>query len=82
MFDIMKYAEENHVEVDVRPGTKPVVWEFFIRDRSLDIGKFTQIYDRELVRQHDVDAYLEQRCNALLEDITEARRIERIKAAS
>ena len=82
MFDIMKYAEENHVEVDVRPGTKPVVWEFFIRDRSLDIVKFTQIYDRELVRQHDVDAYLEQRCNALLEDITEARRIERIKAAS
>ena len=82
MFDIMKYAEENHVEVDVRPGTKPVVWEFFIRDRSLDIVKFTQIYDRELVRQHDVDAYLEQRCNALLEDITEARRVERIKAAS
>ncbi|MDO5477405.1 MAG: hypothetical protein Q4F43_09890 [Eubacteriales bacterium] len=82
MFDIMKYAEENHVEVDVRPGTKPVVWEFFIRDRSLDIVKFTQIYDRELVRQHDVDAYLEQRCNALLEDITEARRIERIKAVS
>ena len=82
MFDIMKYAEENHVEVDVRPGTKPVVWEFFIRDRSLDIVKFTQIYARELVRQHDVDAYLEQRCNALLEDITEARRIERIKAAS
>ena len=32
MFDVMKYAADHHVEVDVRPGTRPVVWEFFIRD--------------------------------------------------
>ena len=30
MFDIMKFASDNHVEVDVRPGTRPVVWEFFL----------------------------------------------------
>ena len=49
MFDIMSYAEKNHVEVDVRPGTKPVVWEFFLRDRSLDLVDFAQIHDRELI---------------------------------
>ena len=74
MFDIMSYAEKNHVEVDVRPGTKPVVWEFFLRDRSLDLVEFTQILDRELVRQHNVDAYLEERCDVLMGEILDARR--------
>ena len=26
MFDVMKYAADHQVEVDVRPGTLPVVW--------------------------------------------------------
>ena len=76
MFDIMKFAEENHVEVDVRPGTKPVVWEFFVRDRGLDIVQFTQVFDRELDRQYNVDAYLEQRCDAMMEEIIAARRYQ------
>lgn len=77
MFDIMKFAAEHRVEVDVRPGTKPVVWEFFVRDRALDIVKFTQIFDRELERQHNVDLYLEKRCEAMMEEIHEARRLAR-----
>ena len=64
MFDIMNYAEKNHVEIDVRPGTNPVVWEFFIRDRQLDIVQFTQIHSRELDRQSNPDWYIEQRCES------------------
>ena len=78
MFDIMSFAEKNKVEVDVRPGTKPVVWEFFVRDRSLDIVQFTQIHERELERQHNIDAYMEKRCSDLMEDIIEARRLARL----
>ena len=78
MFDIMSFAEKNKVEVDVRPGTKPVVWEFFVRDRSLDIVQFTQIHERELERQSNIDAYLEKRCSDLMEDIIEARRLARL----
>ena len=74
MFDIMKFAEKNHVEIDVRRGTKPVVWEFFVRDRSLDIVQFTQILERELERQHNVDDYIEMRCNELMQDILEVRK--------
>lgn len=81
MFDIMKYAEKNQVEVDVRPGIKPVVWEFFLRDRKHDIVEFTQILDRELDRQHNVDTYLENRCNSMLENILEARRLQQKPAA-
>ena len=81
MFDIMKFAEKNQVEVDVRPGMKPVVWEFFIRDRKLEIVKFTQILDRELDRQHNIDAYLENRCDSMLEDILESRSQQRKSAA-
>lgn len=74
MFDIMKYAEKNHVEIDVRPGTKPVVWEFFIRDRQLDIVQFTQILERELALQLNTDEYIEKRCDELMQDILEARK--------
>ena len=74
MFDIMKYAEKNHVEIDVRPGTKPVVWEFFIRDRQLDIVQFTQILERELALQFSTDEYIEKRCDELMQDILEARK--------
>lgn len=80
MFDIMKYAEKNHVEVDVRPGVKPVVWEFFIRDRKLDIVQFTQIQERELARQHNVDDYIEKRCDGLMQSILESRRFEKLAA--
>ena len=73
MFDIMKFAEKNHVEIDVRRGTKPVVWEFFVRDRRLDMVQFTQILERELERQHNVDEYIEKRCDELMQDIHEAR---------
>ena len=78
MFDIMKYAEKHHVEVDVRPGVKPVVWEFFIRDRKLDIVQFTQIQERELARQHNVEDYIEKRCDGLMQSILESRRFERL----
>ena len=73
MFDIMNYAEKNHVEIDVRPGTKPVVWEFFLRDRQLDLVQFTQIQERELARAYDKDAYIEKRCDELMGVILETR---------
>lgn len=81
MFDIMKYAEKNKVEVDVRPGTRPVVWEFFVRDRGLGLVQFAQIYDRDLDRQYNVDAYLEARCDSMMAQIEAARQLERKKAA-
>lgn len=81
MFDIMKYAEKNQVEVDVRPGTKPVAWEFFLRDHRLDMVQFTKVLDRELERQYNTDAYLEARCDAMMEGILEARRQEKKRAA-
>ena len=74
MFDIMKYAEKNHVEIAVRPGTKPVVWEFFIRDRKLDLVQFTQILERELALQYNADEYIEKRCVELIQDILESRK--------
>ena len=82
MFDIMKFAEKNHVEVDVRPGKKPVVWEFFIRDRQLDIVQFTQISSRELERQVSADVYIEHRCAELMETIHEARRSQSLAEAA
>lgn len=82
MFDIMKYAEKNHIEIDVRPGTKPVVWEFFIRDRQLDIVQFTQIHSRELERQSNPDWYIEQRCESLMEAVREARAARNLSKAS
>ena len=77
MFDVMKYAADHQVEVDVRPGTLPVVWEIFIRDRGLDLVEFTQILDRELERQHNVDLYLEKRCDAMMAEITKVRRLNK-----
>lgn len=82
MFDIMKYAEKNHVEIDVRPGTKPVVWEFFIRDRQLDIVQFTQIHARDLDSQFNTDAYIEQRCDELMTPILEARKSSQLAKAA
>lgn len=73
MFDIMKFASDNHVEVDVRPGTRPVVWEFFLRDRGLDLVQFIQIFDRDLERQYNVDLYLEKRVDSMMEEIRRAR---------
>ena len=78
MFDIMKYAEKNNVEIDVRTGVKPVVWEFFIRDRKLDIVQFTQIQERELARQHNVDEYIEKRCDELMQSILESRKLQKL----
>ena len=75
MFDIMKYAETNHVEVDVRRGTKPVAWEFFLRDRSMDIVKFTQITEIDLKNQIDVEQYLKQRCDVMMEEISAERKL-------
>ena len=82
MFDIMNYAEKNHVEIDVRPGTNPVVWEFFIRDRQLDIVQFTQIHSRERDRQSNPDWYIEQRCESLMEAVREARAARNLSMAS
>lgn len=78
MFDIMKYAEKNHVEIDVRPGTRPVVWEFFVRDRQLDLVQFTQIHERELARAFDQNAYIEMRCDELMANILETRRQQKL----
>lgn len=78
MFDIMKFAEKNHVEVDVRQGTHPVVWEFFVRDRQLDIVQFTQIHERELARQFNADEYYEKRCDELMQNILEAREQQKL----
>lgn len=77
MFDVMKYAADHQVEVDVRPGTLPVVWEIFIRDRGLDLVEFTQILDRELERQYNIDLYLEKRCDAMMAEIIEVRRLNK-----
>jgi len=77
MFDVMKYAADHKVEVDVRPGTLPVVWEIFIRDRGLNLVEFTQILDRELERQYNIDLYLEKRCDAMMAEITEVRRLNK-----
>ena len=81
MFDIMKYAEKNHVEIDVRPGKKPVVWEFFIRDRQLDLVQFVQIHERELARAYDPDTYIEKRCDELMAAILEARMQQKAEEA-
>lgn len=81
MFDIMKYADKHHVEIDVRPGTRPVVWEFFIRDRQLDLVQFVQIHERELARAYDPDTYIEKRCDELMTAILEARMQQKAEEA-
>lgn len=81
MFDIMKYAATNHVEVDVRPGIHPVVWEIFIRDRGLDLVQFKQILERDLERQYNIDLYLEKCCDTMMAEISEARHEIKLRTA-
>ena len=81
MFDIMQYALENDVEVAVRQGHDGrTAWEIFLRDRRLDITEFTRIIDIEIRDRLDPDAYLEHRCESMMDTIRAARMKEQFKA--
>ncbi len=74
MFDIMSYAEKNDVEVTVRKGHDGrTAWEIFLRDRTLGITEFTRIIDIEIRGRFDQDAYLEKRCESMMDRIRGAR---------
>ena len=74
MFDVMSYADRNDVEVSIRKGHDGrTVWEIFLRDRSLGVTEFTRIIDIEIRGRLDQDAYLEQRCESLMDNIRSAR---------
>ena len=74
MFDVMNYAERNDVEVSVRKGHDGrTVWEIFLRDHRLNMTEFTRIIDIEIRGRLDQDAYIELRCEALMDKIRSAR---------
>ena len=66
MFDVMSYADRNDVEVSIRKGHDGrTVWEIFLRD--------TRIIDIEIRGRMDQDAYIEFRCEQLMDMIRSAR---------
>ena len=66
MFDVMSYADRNDVEVSIRKGHDGrTVWEIFLRDHRLNVTEFTRIID--------MDAYIEFRCEQLMDMIRSAR---------
>ena len=66
MFDVMSYADRNDVEVSIRKGHDGrTVWEIFLRD--------TRIIDIEFKGRLDQDAYLEHRCDEIMDKIRSAR---------
>ena len=76
MFDVMNYADRNDVEVSIRKGHDGrTVWEIFLRDHKLGITEFTRIIDIEIRGRVDQDAYLENRCEQMMDRI----RAERMK---
>lgn len=79
MFDILSFAADNNVEVSVRPGTGRVAWEIYLRDRSLNLTEFIQIKEMELRGVANVDKYIENRCNQLMDTIRR-QRAEQAKA--
>ena len=74
MFDVMSYADRNDVEVSIRKGHDGrTVWEIFLRDHRLNVTEFTRIIDIEIRGRMDQDAYIELRCETLMDKIRSAR---------
>ena len=74
MFDVMNYAERNDVEVSVRKGHDGrTVWEIFLRDHRLNMTEFTRIIDIEIRGRLDQDAYIELKCEEMMDRIRSAR---------
>ena len=74
MFDVMNYADRNDVEVSIRKGHDGrTVWEIFLRDHRLNLTEFTRIIDIEIRGRMDQDAYIEFRCEQLMDMIRSAR---------
>lgn len=74
MFDVMSYADRNDVEVSIRKGHDGrTVWEIFLRDHRLGMTEFTRIIDIEINGRFDKDAYLEKRCEEMMDRIRSAR---------
>ena len=61
MFDVMSYADRNDVEVSIRKG------------HELNLTEFTRIIDIEIRGRMDQDAYIEFRCEQLMDMIRSAR---------
>ena len=75
MFDVMSYADRNDVEVSIRKGHDGrTVWEIFLRDHKLGVTEFTRIIDIEFKGRLDQDAYLEHRCDEIMDKIRSARK--------
>ncbi len=74
MFDVMNYADRNDVEVSIRKGHDGrTVWEIFLRDHTLGMTEFTRIIDIEIRGRLDQDAYIELRCESMMDKIRAAR---------
>ena len=74
MFDVMNYADRNNVEVSIRKGHDGrTEWEIFLRDHKLGMTEFTRIIDIEIRGRLDQDAYIELRCEQLMDRIRSAR---------
>ena len=74
MFDVMNYADRNDVEVSIRKGHDGrTEWEIFLRDHKLGMTEFTRIIDIEIRGRLDQDAYIELRCEELMDRIRSAR---------
>ena len=74
MFDVMSYADRNDVEVSIRKGHDGrTVWEIFLRDHRLNMTEFTRIIDIEIRGRMDQDAYVEFRCEQMMDKIRSAR---------
>ena len=75
MFDVMSYADRNDVEVSIRRGHDGrTIWEIFLRDHRLGLTEFTRIIDIEFKGRLDQDAYLEHRCDEIMDKIRSARK--------
>ena len=71
----MSYADRNDVEVSIRRGHDGrTEWEIFLRDHRLGLTEFTRIIDIEYRGRLDQDAYLERRCDELMDRIRTARK--------
>ena len=67
MFDVMNYADRNDVEVSIRKGHDGrTEWEIFLRDHRLNMTI-------EIRGRMDQDAYIEFRCEQLMDMIRSAR---------
>ena len=74
MFDVMNYADRNEVEVSILKGHDGRTdWEICLRDHKLGMTEFTRIIDIEIRGRLDQDAYIELRCEQLMDRIRSAR---------